>query len=323
MTWQTKFHQLAIQAMKNLWYGYLFNTASPEFERVLTNIADDFVMIGTGKHEILVGAENIAAMLSSDQAESNNTQFEVMDEWYEAQALSDHLCLVYGGFYAREIPQNNRKIIADMDTRFTAVYRYEHGEAILCNLHHSVPNFDQAMGEYYPKTITEKANAAIEHSNFLEQQLKLDSLTGLYNRTATEIAINDMLSNTNHLCAFLMIDLDNFKMINDVHGHLQGDLFLRSFAEILKENYCHGEIVSRLGGDEFSVFINNTSKETVEASIIQLLQTLKHAFEIPISCTIGIAYNDDTNDFITIYRNADHALYSCKSAQKGSYTIYK
>jgi len=322
---QTAFHQLAIDSMKRLWRSYLIDHSEAEFRFLLNHIADDFIIIGTGKHEIFKGADNMAALLAEDQQEQYGAQFEIMDEWYEAQTLSEDLCFVYGGFYAQEISHSSTQVIADMDTRFTAVYRYENGEAILCNLHHSVPNMDQAMGEFYPKTITQKANDAIERSMFLEQQLKLDSLTGLYNRTAYEKSVSSMLAAHDRHCAFLMIDIDDFKSINDNYGHLQGDLFLRSFADLLNKTFCHNELISRLGGDEFSVFIADySSRADVEALIASLLDELKNTIEMPFSCTIGIAYNDKQNSsFHNMYKNADKALYFSKSCQKGSYTVYK
>lgn len=321
---QSLFHQQAIESMKKIWRFYLTSHSADELDYILNHLSDDFVVIGTGKHEIFSGMETISQAIASDQQEIGNSQFEIMDEWYEVQALSENLCFVYGGFCAREIHHEAAHVITDMDTRFTAVYRYENGNIILCNLHHSVPNMDQAMGEFYPKTITQKANAAIQRSLFLEQQLKLDSLTGLYNRTATENYINEVLSDSKNHCSFLMIDIDDFKRINDTYGHLQGDLFLRSFADLLKNTFTQGELISRLGGDEFSVFIqNSTSQSEIEELTHQFLHALKEIAEIPFSVTIGIAFsNSSITRFQVLYKNADNALYHSKKSKKGSYCFY-
>lgn len=321
---QTQFHQLAIESMKKIWRFYLISHSSEELDYILNHISEDFVIIGTGKHEIFSGMENIRQAITSDQKEIGNSQFEIMDEWYEVQTLSDDLCFVYGGFCAREINHEEAQIITDMDTRFTAVYRYENVSLVLCNLHHSVPNMDQAIGEFYPKSITQKANDAIQRSLFLEQQLKLDSLTGLYNRTATENYINEVLSDPKNQSAFLMIDIDDFKRINDTYGHLHGDLFLRSFADLLKNTFTHGELISRLGGDEFSVFIHNyVSRSEIEVLTNEFLNALEAITEIPFSVTIGIAFsNSSITNFPVLYKNADNALYHSKRSKKGSYCIY-
>lgn len=322
---QSEFHQLAIESMKKIWRFYLTSHSIEELDYILNHLSEDFVIVGTGKHEIFAGMEHISQAIASDQKEIGNSQFEIMDEWYEVQALSENLCFVYGGFCAREIHHEDSYIITDMDTRFTAVYRYENGNIILCNLHHSVPNMDQAIGEFYPKTITQKANAAIQRSLFLEQQLKLDSLTGLYNRAATENYINEVLSDPENHSAFLMIDIDDFKSINDTYGHLQGDLFLRSFSNLLKNTFTHGELISRLGGDEFSVFIHNSASQAeIEELTSKFFNTLKEIAEIPFSATIGIAFsNSSITSFPLLYKNADNALYHSKNAKKGSYCIYK
>lgn len=321
---QSHFHQQAIDSMKKIWRFYLISHSNDELDYILNHLSDDFVVVGTGKHEIFSGMENIAQAIDSDQKEIGNSQFEIIDEWYEVQALSENLCFVYGGFCAREIQHDDTHIVTDMDTRFTAVYRYDNGNIILCNLHHSVPNMDQAIGEFYPKTITQKANAAIERSLFLEQQLKLDSLTGLYNRSATENYVNEVLSDSENHCAFLMIDIDDFKKINDTYGHLQGDLFLRSFASLLKDTFTHGELISRLGGDEFSVFIHNESSHSkIEEITIKFLNSLNDITTIPFSVTIGIAFNSpSTTSFPILYKNADNALYHSKNSKKGSFCIY-
>lgn len=109
-----------------------------------------------------------------------------------------------------------------------------------------------------------------------------DQLTGLYNRAASERNINTSLSigARDMKSAFLLIDLDNFKEINDTMGHVQGDLVLREVAEILRSSFRKTDIVGRLGGDEFIVLMRDIkSQENVRSSAEKLLGLLRRTYK--------------------------------------------
>lgn len=155
-----------------------------------------------------------------------------------------------------------------------------------------------------------------------------DQLTGLYNRAASERNINASLSigARDMKSAFLLIDLDNFKEINDTMGHVQGDLVLREVAEILRSSFRKTDIVGRLGGDEFIVLMRDIkSQENVRSSAEKLLGLLRRTYkregrEVSISGSIGIAMVPECGrKFKHLYDCADQALYSVKYAGKGGY----
>ena len=100
-----------------------------------------------------------------------------------------------------------------------------------------------------------------------------DALTGIYNRIGAQRLIVEYLHKSNNqMSAFIIIDLDNFKKINDSLGHLQGDEVLKQVANILKENFRKTDIIARLGGDEFIVFMKNiVQKENAIISLNNLL----------------------------------------------------
>ena len=155
-----------------------------------------------------------------------------------------------------------------------------------------------------------------------------DQLTGLYNRAACERYINASLSigARDMKSAFLLIDLDNFKEINDTMGHVQGDLVLKEVAGILKCSFRKTDIVGRLGGDEFIVLMRDIkSKENVCSSAEKLLGLLKRTYkkegqEVSISGSIGIAMVPECGrKFKELYDCADRALYTVKYAEKNDY----
>lgn len=119
-----------------------------------------------------------------------------------------------------------------------------------------MPYLDQSENEYYPRTITEKANQALEYSQYLEKIVELDALTELYNRIAIENKIDEFLQTHHENYAFYMLDIDNFKHINDTYGHPLGDIILLEISEILKKIFSKIAYIGRVGGDEFVVFVN-------------------------------------------------------------------
>ena len=155
-----------------------------------------------------------------------------------------------------------------------------------------------------------------------------DALTGLWNRVYTEETVNRMIAQGTR-GALMMIDLDNFKAINDNYGHIAGDRVLKMFAESLQHFSGEDDVLCRIGGDEFVVFIKNvTSKEEIGNRAADIISDLCHKltqckFETNSSVSIGIAQNpEDGEDFNKLYNSADKALYYVKQNGKNSYHFF-
>lgn len=166
----------------------------------------------------------------------------------------------------------------------------------------------------------------------LSDQAMKDPLTGLYNKSITERLIKEKLSDNmeDDICGFFIIDIDNFKIINDQFGHASGDYAIKEFARILKSQFKNNDIVGRIGGDEFVVFIPIPTIEWLEKKAKTVVKRLNKELEFgtnfhEISSSIGISivYTDKNVDFETIYKNADEALYCTKKNGKNGFTIYK
>ena len=183
-------------------------------------------------------------------------------------------------------------------------------------------------GLIYVKNITDK--------KIKEQKLQLkaecDSLSRLYNRYTTEVKVDYQLKNNldGNLCVFYMIDLDNFKNINDTYGHLSGDELICEISTRIKRIFRESDIISRLGGDEFSVFLSNIpSREFAENKAKQICEVVNSPIVFDnvaksVCCSIGIALTNKSNTtFKEIYEKADKALYESKSKGKNQYQFYK
>ena len=126
-----------------------------------------------------------------------------------------------------------------------------------------------------------------------------------------------------------MLDLDNFKEINDGLGHLYGDAVISETALRLKSLFRDSDIIGRLGGDEFAIFISNVSTrsfvENKAKSICSCVSAPVLFDNIPksIGCSVGIAFSsDECRTFKDLYAKADKALYDAKSKGKNRYEFF-
>ncbi len=164
----------------------------------------------------------------------------------------------------------------------------------------------------------------------LSDKLLRDPYTGLYNKAATTNLIDEALtSDNNALFAFFIIDIDNFKTVNDRFGHDVGDKVIGYFSEQLKAQFRENDIVGRIGGDEFAVFVPIPSLEWLQEKAAAVVTSLFHEYAFgtymcrtSASMGISIAPTDGT-DFEALYVAADNALYQTKSRGKNGYTIYE
>lgn len=164
----------------------------------------------------------------------------------------------------------------------------------------------------------------------LRKRAERDALTGLYNREETERKICDYIQNNpKELGALLMIDTDNFKRVNDKQGHLFGDAVLSELAAGMKRLTRQTDVVGRIGGDEFTIFLKNiASRAEAEEKAAQLLDLFAHLFQqgkqpIKVTCSAGVAiFPEDGRDFQTLYHSADLALYQAKRRGKNQYVLF-
>ncbi len=165
----------------------------------------------------------------------------------------------------------------------------------------------------------------------LSVQARLDPLTGLYNKAATEQHISETLAackTEDRRFAFFILDIDDFKRVNDDFGHAVGDMVIREFALELKRQFRDTDIAGRIGGDEFAAFLPVPGRAWAERKACKLGAALRksfmsetYAFSITASIGIALAPRDGKN-FAALYRNADAALYQAKKRGKNGFTVY-
>lgn len=160
----------------------------------------------------------------------------------------------------------------------------------------------------------------------LENLAARDSLTNLYNRAAAQQLIEQYLKNCGkQIGAYIFLDVDNFKEINDSNGHVFGDSVLRHVAEIITNNIRSGDVAARIGGDEFVVFLKNIdSRELVEKQAQRIYNAFARQAEDKVfSVSMGIAmYPEDGKGFEELTDHADRALLEAKRAGKNACVFY-
>ncbi|MBC7918686.1 MAG: EAL domain-containing protein, partial [Rhodoferax sp.] len=175
----------------------------------------------------------------------------------------------------------------------------------------------------------EKYEISQQHLTHLSQH---DSLTGLPNRSfereRTEQAISHA-RRTHSRVAFLFVDLDNFKAINDSLGHAAGDHFLKQVANRLRMSVRESDIVSRHGGDEFVIALTEVGDaQDISAAATKILDCLTQPIalketEVVTSCSIGISmFPDDGSDYESLLRCSDIAMYQAKESGRNAYRFF-
>ncbi len=252
----------------------------------------------------------------------------IFDERYKKHILTEKQIFEYGFIHAddletcKEIVENIKNGISKpYDIRFLDKennYRYHR---IICKL------ITDKSGK--PTFVMGKGIDIHEQRVFQELSQK-DLLTDCYNKISAQNIISEkLLAKPNAKHILFIMDIDNFKSINDNLGHYFGDGVLRDIAAGLKTAFRGNDTIARIGGDEFIIFVENLSDADIIADKAEkILEVYKKTFsgqyhDYSISGSVGIAlYPQDATTYDELYQNADKALNQSKIEGKNRYTFY-
>lgn len=183
------------------------------------------------------------------------------------------------------------------------------------------PETSKMYALYYLKDINDKKIRQIEN----ERAATRDPLTNVLNRRVFEektIQYMEEDARAGESCAFLILDIDDFKDFNDKYGHQGGDDVLCAFVDILRETFRRTDYIGRFGGDEFVVFLKNyVSKGILDQRLDEFQKKLARHRPQPLYCSIGIAIMcRETFDYEKCLGKADEALYESKNSGKNRYS---
>ncbi len=174
----------------------------------------------------------------------------------------------------------------------------------------------------------------------LQYKAEVDRLSGTMNKTTFQETVEKKLAHGEPGIrrAFVMIDMDNFKLINDKNGHSYGDQVIIRFGKLIRSLYDNETLIGRLGGDEFAIYIeaadtpepdNEDFRQAVTSGLDRIMTGFKNEFkeeqtDCNISVSMGVYLNcDNVPTFNTMYVKADKALYQSKENGKNRYTLYE
>lgn len=171
----------------------------------------------------------------------------------------------------------------------------------------------------------------------LEEKAALDQLSGLLNKAAFQEQVTELMrkEEDSWVFGFVMVDMDNFKKINDTRGHACGDQVIARTAQLLWQLFGGRYTIGRVGGDEFAMYAEfmETKKELAQRRIQLDMMLLQDAFaeefqeeceKCGTSLSIGAAvFKKDESSFEELYRKADKALYASKRNGKNQFTWYR
>ncbi|MEG1060675.1 MAG: EAL domain-containing protein [Oscillospiraceae bacterium] len=197
---------------------------------------------------------------------------------------------------------------------------------------------DYLVKPFVPAVVTRRVDNVLESShrfkemvrayNTISEQVKTDSMTGLMNRANAEEQIALQLPDAAGTSVMVMLDIDNFKQINDTKGHDYGDKVICAVADQLRLHFRKGDIVARMGGDEFAAFVCNIPdaelvKKKARGLCADMTGIAIDGETANITCSVGMAFSSETdNSFELLYHNADKALYSAKCRGRNALSIY-
>ncbi|MEG0764673.1 MAG: EAL domain-containing protein [Pseudoflavonifractor sp.] len=168
----------------------------------------------------------------------------------------------------------------------------------------------------------------VREYNSMSELVKIDLMTGLMNRVSAQNMITRRLETGSGTCAMVMLDIDNFKKINDTRGHDYGDRVICAVADQLRLHFRREDVIARMGGDEFAVFIGEIPEialvhEKARKLCADIEMISVDGAVAAITCSVGIALVHGTErSFDLLYHHADKALYSAKCRGRNMVSLY-
>lgn len=308
---------------EELWRTYLTG-GEEEVARAFEALDPDCVIIGTGAHEFYVGRQDFLPALQGEVTERENISFQFQNFWCDQREIADDTVLVYGGIHIWWTSKDRQPAVTiNMDSRFSIVFRKKAEGWRIVHIHQSIPFRDQMDGEYYPKTLLEQVQEVQNIANEMTELAQRDSLTGAYNYMALDRLWKSWKRENSWI---FVLDIDNFKTINDTCGHMAGNRVLQQVSRILQDSVRNHDVVFRMGGDEFLLLCKDLKGEESARGLAQRILNriregaLEDMGDMWATVSMGFTAVRENESMEKAVDRADQALYQVKRGKKGGYS---
>lgn len=189
--------------------------------------------------------------------------------------------------------------------------------------------YHPAYGEECVQVILQDVTQERMNHLKMQNQIEEDAMTHLYNKKAIERIVNRILdTDVTGQQAFYLIDIDNFKYINDTFGHVFGDTVIQDLAAAITRIFPERARIGRIGGDEFVVFFPDTDQEQARVAADQVNREMRREIAadlelVQISCSVGVAMCQKGDDYQNLVRKADAAMYFAKDSGKDQSAFFQ
>lgn len=313
-----------IGTTQKLLHKYMSATKIEDMEEFYGILAEDCVIIGTGRYKHYVTARDFIEGLKEDIEKRGRylVKLSQVDEWIDLKKFNDASYLVYGGLNML-VKDNCDKIYVSIESRFSICYSLRNGKWYITHFHHSIPFTGQMNNESYPELI-EKIRKAEDNAEKMRILARQDTLTGLLNH-GSFYADAEQLAQVQKNIWCITIDLDDFKAVNDNLGHLMGDEVLKTIAYVIKKSFRKDDIIGRIGGDEFAVVCKGVFTEEKMRKMLdrfvyeQAIAGQNMSFWPAVS--VGAVLKSENESIRDAFHRADRTLYTVKNRGKNGYKI--
>lgn len=263
-------------------------------------------------------------MLRSHRLMELRGDFEAHDEYYPVEEEIKTLALADQDLFLKAMHEAAQaEVSGNIDTRFNVSKedkppRYQWFRTYYCSVRDEMGNIVRVIGRSFN----------IERDKALQEKVRRDPLTKLLNKLEIQREVTSYIENNpSGTHVLFLIDIDNFKGINDNFGHTFGDTVIMDVANIIRSQFRVDDLVGRVGGDEFLVFMKNTSVQKAAEKADKLCGALSREYagenvNYRISSSIGMAvYCSPEDTYANLFEKADHAMYRAKQGGKDGYEI--
>lgn len=283
------------------------------------------MIIGTGRLKSALDDVGLAEILRNDVMNSEVETARILEEWYDARTAGENAAVVYGGLRL----ELSGKQTYEIYLRITVLYETCGQDWRIIHVHLSAPCRIQNGGSRPITSATLKAEEAIAFAEKMKTLASLDQMTDVYNHKTFLDLAGRMASNLTENQYCYIIDLDNFKKINDTYGHMEGDQVLKVLADILKEQTRTGDVVGRIGGDEFAILCLRIGSDEAACKVADRIirefgkAMKKYGNDELFGLSVGITKLMPEESLYQNMRCADQALYEAKRTGKKRYCFYR